>query len=91
MESMPTMEMNKMVDMVSLIANLKGVVLEPEDIAEAVLYLGSDESKYVSRMNLVVDGGKVALITKGASGIGETTTRLFVRQGAKVLIANVQD
>ncbi|XP_050241915.1 short chain aldehyde dehydrogenase 1-like [Quercus robur] len=57
MESMPTMEMKKMVDVVSSIANLKGVVLEPEDIAEAALYFGSDESKYVSGMNLVVDGG----------------------------------
>ena len=57
MESMPTMEMNKMADVVSSIANLKGVVLEPEDIAEAALYLGTDESKYVSGVNLVVDGG----------------------------------
>ena len=33
------------------------MVLEPEDIAKVALYLGSDESKYVSGMNLVVDGG----------------------------------
>ncbi|CBI30356.3 unnamed protein product, partial [Vitis vinifera] len=43
--------------LVSSAANLKGAVLEAEDIAEAALYLGSDDSKYVSGINLVVDGG----------------------------------
>ncbi|XP_077219264.1 secoisolariciresinol dehydrogenase-like [Tasmannia lanceolata] len=38
-------------------ANLKGVYLKAEDIANAALYLGSDESKYVSGHNLLVDGG----------------------------------
>ncbi|KAK4804106.1 hypothetical protein SAY86_003923 [Trapa natans] len=35
--------------------------------------------------------GKVALVTGGASGIGESTVRLFARHGAKVLLADVQD
>lgn len=41
----------------SVYSNLKGVSLCPEDIGEAALYLASDESKYVSGHNLIVDGG----------------------------------
>ncbi|XP_030463055.2 secoisolariciresinol dehydrogenase-like [Syzygium oleosum] len=38
-------------------SNLDGATLQQEDVAEAALFLGSDESKYISGHNLAVDGG----------------------------------
>lgn len=38
-------------------ANLQGVELKVDDVANAVLFLASDEARYVSGVNLMVDGG----------------------------------
>ncbi|KAH0734232.1 hypothetical protein KY285_009939 [Solanum tuberosum] len=37
--------------------NLKGALLDEQDVANAMLYLTSDDSKYVSGHNLILDGG----------------------------------
>ncbi|MGZ5933967.1 MAG: SDR family NAD(P)-dependent oxidoreductase, partial [Rhizomicrobium sp.] len=35
--------------------------------------------------------GKTAIVTGGASGIGASTARIFAREGAKVVVTDVQD
>ncbi|BAT86218.1 Short-chain dehydrogenase [Vigna angularis] len=42
-------------------ANLEGITLKANHIAEAALFLASDESLYISGHNLVVDGGFTAV------------------------------
>ncbi|WMV57256.1 hypothetical protein MTR67_050641 [Solanum verrucosum] len=37
--------------------NLKGALLDEQDVANAMLYLTSDDAKYVSGHNLILDGG----------------------------------
>ncbi|PIA30041.1 hypothetical protein AQUCO_05700030v1 [Aquilegia coerulea] len=47
----------KVEEIMSEAANLKGMVVKTEDIAEAAVFLGSDASRYISGINLVIDGG----------------------------------
>ncbi|MCL7030996.1 hypothetical protein MKW94_015458 [Papaver nudicaule] len=42
---------------ISSVCSLKGMVMKPKDIAEAALFLASDESACINGHNLVVDGG----------------------------------
>nr|DAD18596.1 TPA_asm: hypothetical protein HUJ06_020059 [Nelumbo nucifera] len=46
----------RLVEMVQGLGELVGANCEPEDIANAALYLASDDAKYMSDHNLVVDG-----------------------------------
>jgi len=49
---------NTTLEMVSTEAKSKEVILEEEDVlAEAAIYLGSDDSMYVSRVNFVIEEG----------------------------------
>ncbi|KAL3734453.1 hypothetical protein ACJRO7_023757 [Eucalyptus globulus] len=42
---------------IDAVANLKGVTLKVEDVANAALFLAGDEARYVSGHNLSIDGG----------------------------------
>lgn len=53
----PSLDSQRLADLVHSTGALEGANCEPEDIANAALYLASDEAKYVSGHNLVVDGG----------------------------------
>ncbi|KAG9459894.1 hypothetical protein H6P81_004402 [Aristolochia fimbriata] len=39
------------------VSNMKGMILKPRNVAEAALFLASDDSAFVSGHDLVVDGG----------------------------------
>lgn len=53
----PHLDAQRIVDIVHNVGVLKGANCEPNDVADAALYLASDNAKYVSGQNLVVDGG----------------------------------
>ncbi|XP_047968023.1 momilactone A synthase [Salvia hispanica] len=59
-EYYPGVDPGRLAKMVSDFSALKGAACEPSDIANAALFLASDDAKFVSGHNLVVDGGFTA-------------------------------
>ncbi|KAJ9184587.1 hypothetical protein P3X46_004299 [Hevea brasiliensis] len=55
--TMGVVDLKQVQESILATANLKGVMVDCNDVAEAASYLGSEESKFVSGLNLVVDGG----------------------------------
>ncbi|KAL5060482.1 hypothetical protein RYX36_032086 [Vicia faba] len=53
----PHLESERLVEIVRNVGVLKGANCEPSDVANAALYLASDDARYVNGHNLVVDGG----------------------------------
>lgn len=49
-------------DMQSGQEKIEGNIGKPEDIAEAICYLASEQAKYVNGTTLVVDGGRLNIL-----------------------------
>ena len=47
-------------------AHLLGRIGEPEDIANAALFLASDEASFITAQVLTIDGGRFNLLTHSA-------------------------
>ncbi|KAH7676809.1 Short-chain dehydrogenase/reductase SDR protein [Dioscorea alata] len=57
MQVLPGVTEERVVEMIYATGELEGARCEPEDVAKAAVFLASDDAKYISGHNLVVDGG----------------------------------
>src|SRR5213083_401007 len=65
-------------------------VTEPRLLTEDEVGFGYQDHGYVLRMTPAMRlAGKVAIISGAASGMGAATARLFAREGAKVVVADM--
>nr|XP_027097894.1 secoisolariciresinol dehydrogenase-like isoform X2 [Coffea arabica]XP_027116723.1 secoisolariciresinol dehydrogenase-like isoform X2 [Coffea arabica] len=64
----PGLDAGALADMVHNAGVLKGANCEPSDVANAALYLASDDAKYISGHNLVVDGGFTSIKSLNFAG-----------------------
>jgi len=67
----PGVDDRRIMEMVNNAGVLNGANCEPNDVANAALYLVSDDAKYVSGHNLVVDGGFSSFKSLGFPALDE--------------------
>ncbi|PSS06431.1 Secoisolariciresinol dehydrogenase, partial [Actinidia chinensis var. chinensis] len=61
----PGIDEQKLINMIHNAGELQGACCEPSDVANAAVYLASEDAKYISGHNLVVDGGFTSMKSLG--------------------------
>ncbi|MCL7035956.1 hypothetical protein MKW94_003125 [Papaver nudicaule] len=74
---------------ISSVSSLKGMVMKPKDIAEAALFLASDESACINGHNLVVDGGLCDVIDTFPVNVLKGAVELLQWSISRVTVASI--